>query len=139
MANDRISGQVKEKDSLAKLTNWFCLTTNVLFAVMWGVLFFMMPWIHSMENFDTIVQSRTLNGRLNLAGLSLLSAFIMAFIPASLSYGFCRLMGLNGKGVLKNNQALQTALTVYVVLILFGVIGAINFVKEQSPLEILGL
>jgi hypothetical protein len=130
MADDRIFGQVNS--SVSKLNYRLGLAFSIIFVALCAVIFFMMPWINSLEDETTAKISQTLSGRMQIAASSLLPLLIFALIPAALSYGFCRLNGVSGGRPLKSNRAFQIARTVYLVLVFWGVSGAISFVMGRT-------
>lgn len=133
MANDRIFRQVDSR--ISKLNYGLGLAFGILFAALCAVTFFMMPWINSFEDEKTSRLSETINGRWQMSLNGFVSMLIIAFIPAAMSYGFCRLNGVACGRPLKSNRAFQIARTVYFVLIFWGVFGAITFIMGRTPLN----
>ena len=137
-ADDRISGQVKTKNTLSKWDNWILFGGNSIIAAFCAVIFFLMPWINSMEDEASHILSETLAGRWQIAINSIIPLLIFTLIPALISYIFSRLQGIEGGRPLKDNRAFKIALTAYFVLVLWGIVGAISFVIWRSPFNVFG-
>jgi hypothetical protein len=132
MANDRISGQVIAWDSHARLYRGIWVGANLFFMALWCMMFFMTPWINSMEDETSDLLSRTLIGRQQIALSSLAALTILALVPAVMSYGFSRLMGMQGGRPLKTNRPFKVALVEYLILIVVSAAGAISFVAGHT-------
>ena len=135
MADDRLSGQVDSIQPFpkSKLEYWFWRGTHYIFALVCGAIWFLMPYINALEDEVSSQLSEALAGRWQIVANSIPGLLIFALIPAAMSYGFSRGMGLKGGRPLKANRAFQMALMLYIVQIALYIFGAVNFLVARTP------